>query len=125
MFLGVNWLAVIVGTVAAFLLGWAVYSPMLFGKGWAAGSRVEIGSASSMPVFAMVTQLTALFILALVIGMTAATNALWVAIFAILAAALFAVSGGAFSQKSSYAQMVDGGYILASGVVMILVQGLL
>ena len=125
MFQGVNWLAVLVGTVAAFLLGWAVYSPMLFGKGWAAGSRVEMGSASSMPVFAMGTQLMALFILALVIGMTAATNALWVAIFAILAAALFAVSGGAFLKKSTYALMVDGGYILASGIVMIAAQGLL
>ena len=28
---GVNWLAVTVGAVAAFLLGWLWYSPKLFG----------------------------------------------------------------------------------------------
>ena len=28
----VNWLAIGAGTIVAFLFGWAVYSPMLFGK---------------------------------------------------------------------------------------------
>lgn len=31
----VNWLAVGIGTVAAFLVGWLWYSPILFIKGWA------------------------------------------------------------------------------------------
>ena len=48
----VNWLAVIVGAVAAFLAGWLWYSPRLFGVKWAEGSRVELGSANEMPAFA-------------------------------------------------------------------------
>ena len=37
---GVSWLAVIVGAIVAFLLGWLWYSPQLFGEKWAAGSGV-------------------------------------------------------------------------------------
>ena len=122
---GLNWLAVIAGTILAFLAGWLWYSPRLFGNGWAEGSKVELGSAQSMPVLAMVMQLLALFFLALVIGITATGNQLFTAIFAILALAAFSVSGGAFTRKSNYALMVDGCYAVLAGVIMIAVQGLL
>ncbi len=124
-FSGMNWLAVIAGTIVAFLAGWLWYSPSVFGKGWAEGSRVELGSAQSMPVLAMITQLLALFLLALVVGITATRDQLFTAIFAILALAAFGVSGGAFSRKSTYALMVDGSYAVLAGVIMIALQGLL
>lgn len=121
----VNWLAVIVGAVAAFLLGWLIYSPMLFGKKWAEGSGVEMNTADKMPVFAMAAQMLALLALSIVIGVTATTNALFTAILAILAAALFVASNGSFIKKSNYAITVDFGYVVAAGIVMIIVQGLL
>lgn len=120
-----NWLAVIVGTVAAFLFGWLLYSPGVFGRKWAEGSRVELGSAASMPVVAMATQFAGLLALALVVGITATTSALWTAIFAILAVVLFSVSSGSFVKKTTYALVVDAGYLLGSGAIMILAQGLL
>lgn len=120
-----NILAIIIGTIVAFLFGWLIYSPKVFGTKWAEGSGVVIGDAASMPVSAMLLQLIALFLLALVIGVTATTSALATAILAILAAAAFAVSSGAFLRKSTYALAVDGGYILGSGAIMILAQGLL
>lgn len=121
----VNWLAVGVGTVVAFIVGAFWYSPKLFGTKWAAGSRVELGAASQMPVFAMVAQFIALFLLALVVGITATTDALITAIVAILAMATFTASMGGFVQKSRYAIMVDFFYVIVSGIVMILCQGLL
>ena len=124
-FANVNWIAVILGTVVAFLVGWLWYSPKLFGTGWAAGSGVELGSAQSMPVFAMISQLVGLFLLALVVGVTATTNALMTAILAILAAATMTMSAGAFVKKSNYALGVDFGYIIVAGVVMIICQGIL
>ena len=124
-FANVNWIAVILGTVAAFLVGWLWYSPKLFGRGWAAGSGVELGSAQSMPVFAMVSQLVGLFLLALVVGVTATTSALMTAILAILAAATMTMSAGAFVKKSNYALGVDFGYIVIAGAVMIICQGIL
>lgn len=118
-----NLIAVIAGMIAAFLFGWLIYSPGVFGRKWAEGSRIDLGSASSMPVVAMAAQIAALFVLALVVGITATSDALLTAILAILAAALFTVSGGAFVRKSTYALCVDGGYVVGSGVLMILVQG--
>ena len=123
-FANVNWIAVIVGTIAAFLVGWLWYSPKLFGKGWAEGSGVELGSAQSMPVFAMVSQLVALFLMSIVIGITAGIEHLMTAIIAILAAAGFVMSAGAFVKKSNYALGVDFGYIVVAGIVMIICQGI-
>ena len=121
----VNWLAVIVGAAAAFIVGAFWYGPMLFGKKWAEGSGVELGSASSMPIFAMVAQFVALLTLSIVVGITATTSALFTALFAILAAALFVTSAGAFVKKSNEAIAIDFGFIVIAGVVMILCQGLL
>ncbi len=119
----VNWLAVTVGTVVSFLIGWVWYSPKLFGKKWAEGSGVSLDSADKMPVFAMVTQLLALLLLALVIGVTATIDALITAILAILAVATFTASMDGFVKKSGYAIAVDFFYIIVAGVVMIVFQG--
>jgi len=119
-----NWIAVITGTVVAFLVGWAWYSKKLFGKGWAAGSGVQLGAAKSMPAGAMLAQILALFLLALVIGVTAQTHALTTAILAILATAAFLVANGGFSGKSGYAIAVDAGFVVVAGVVMIICQGI-
>lgn len=120
----INFLAVVVGAIAAFLLGWLVYSPLLFGHKWAIGSGVSLNSGKP-PVFAMVAQMLALLLLSLVVGATATADALGVAVLAILAAAFFSMSNGAFINKSTYAVRVDGGYIIAAGAVMIAVQALL
>lgn len=121
----INWVAVGVGTIAAFVLGWIIYSPGVFGRRWAEGSGVEINADSKPPAMAMILQLLGLFLLALVIGVTETSNALAAAIIAILAAAFMTVANGAFCKKSGYALGVDGGYVIGAGVVMILAQGLL
>jgi len=125
IFSSVNWLATGVGTVLAFLVGWAWYSPMLFGVKWAEGSRVDLNTADQMPVFAMVSQLLALLFLAIVIGITRISEDMITAVFAILAVATFNASSGAFVKKTSYAITVDFFYIIACGAVMIVCQGLL
>jgi len=124
-FSALNWLAVVVGTLAAFMVGWLWYSPALFGKKWAKGSGVALDSANKMPVAAMVSQLIALFCLAMVIGLTATSDSLITAIFAILAVAFMVFSNGGFSKKSNYAMAVDLGHAVVSGIVLIAAQGLL
>lgn len=120
----VNWIAVIVGTVASFLLGWLWYSPKLFGKKWAEGIGVDLGSASSMPAAAMVTQLIATFLLSWVVGVTAAQNALMTVILIVVMLVLFIVANGFFGKKSGYAITVEAGFIVAMAVVMIIAQGI-
>jgi len=120
----VNWLAVIIGTIVSFIIGWLWYSPVLFGKKWAEGSGVELGTASSMPIAAMVTQLVSTFFLALLVGITAAQNALATIILIVLTIAGFVMSVGLFVKKSTFAVLVDGGFIVIMGVVMIIIQGI-
>ncbi len=125
IFSSVNWLAIGVGAVVSFLVGWAWYSPMLFGVKWAEGSKVDLNSADQMPAFAMASQLVALLLLATVIGITALSDDLITAVLAILAVATFNASSAAFVQKTNYAITVDFFYIVVVGAVMIACQGIL
>lgn len=125
MISNINWIATGVGTVAGFLVGWAWYSPMLFGVKWAEGSRVDLNTADQMPIFAMASQLVALLFLAMVIGITRMSEDLITATLAILAVATFNASSGAFVKKTTYAITADFFYIIACGAVMIACQGLL
>jgi Protein of unknown function (DUF1761) len=68
---GVNWLAVIIGTILSFILGWAWYSPLLFVKKWAEGINVKPNPDAKMPVSAMAVQLLGTFLLAWLVGITA------------------------------------------------------
>ncbi|MDI3334961.1 DUF1761 domain-containing protein [Defluviimonas aestuarii] len=118
-----NWPAVIVGTILAFGLGMLWFGPV-FGKAWARGTHGII-PPDRPPLAAMTLQFAGTFLLALVIGTTAQTHALGTAIAVLLVVAILQLAGGLFSQKSVAAALIDGGYILAMGSIMILAQGLL
>lgn len=119
----VNWTAVIAGTFVAYGLGFLWYGPV-FGKTWAAGSH-GISPPTRLPIVAMVLQLVGTFLMAWVIGATATINALATAVFVILSIASLLTAGSLYGQKSTVAAMIDGGFIVVMGVVMILFQGVL
>lgn len=121
---GVSWIAVIVGAVAAFMLGWAWYSPKLFGTRWAEGLGVALGNASEMPVGAMVTQAIGLLLMSWFVGVTAANNALLTVILATVAFTLLGYSGGMFGKQNAYVRNVNAGYWIAALAVMIVCQGI-
>ena len=122
---GVNWLAVITGAVAAFVMGWLWYSPKVFGTKWAEGLGVELGSASEMPVGAMVTNIIGLLLMSWFVGVTAANNALLTVILATVAFTLLGYSGGMFGKQTTYVRNVNAGYWIAALVVMIVCQAIL
>ncbi len=122
-FAGVNWAAVLLGTALAFGLGWVWYG-MVFRKAWALGSH-GITPPEKMPMAAMGLNLLGLFLLAIVVGVTATSDALMTALAAILGTGALILSGGLFSQKSGAAALIDGGFVVAAGAVMILAQGIL
>jgi hypothetical protein len=119
-----NWTAILTGTVAAFLAGWLVYSPALFGRAWALGSGISPEPPEKLPLGPMALQLIALFLLAVVIGMTAQTDALFTAIAAILAGAALVMAQDAFSGKSGAAIAIDGVFVVLSGILMIAAQAI-
>jgi hypothetical protein len=120
----VSWLAVIVGAVAAFLLGWLWYSPKLFGKKWAEGNGVDLGAASTMPVQAMVTQIIGLFLLSWFVGVTAVESKLLTFILVVVAFAVLNYSGSQFAKKPPVVGYTDLGYWIAASVVMFIAQAI-
>ncbi len=124
LFDGVNFIGVIVGAVAAFLAGWLWYSPMLFGPKWAEGVGVEMGTAQSMPMGAMVSQGIGLLLVSWLVGVTAASNALLTILLAAIAFGILGYSGGMFRKNSAYARVTDFGYLVVSVIVMIICQGI-
>lgn len=121
----ISWLAVIAGAILSFLAGWLWYSPMLFGPKWAEGVGVEMGTASEMPVAAMVAQMVGLLLMSWFVGVTAAAGMLATVILATLAFTALAYSGGLFTKKSAYARNVDAGYWIVALVIMIACQALI
>lgn len=121
---GVSWLAVIIGAVAAFVLGWLWYSPMLFGKKWAEGIGADLGKASEMPLAAMLAQAIGLLLMSWFVGVTAVSNALLTVILATIAFTVLGYSGGMFGKQTTYVRNVNAGYWIAALVVMILSQGI-
>jgi Protein of unknown function (DUF1761) len=115
----VSWLAVVTGAIAAFVVGWIWYSPRLFGKGWAAGSGVQLDDASQMPVAAMLAQVIGLLLMSWFVAVTAANGALATVILATLAFTALAGAGAMFSGKNAYARHVDAGFWLVALAIMI------
>lgn len=121
----VNWTATILGAVIAFGLGWPWYSEKLFGKKWAEGVRLSFDDKSAPPAMAMITQAVATFLLAWVVGVTAANDALLTIILITLTIVALVIAGGLFASKSGYAVATEAGYILVMVVIMIVCQAVL
>jgi hypothetical protein len=120
----VNWLAVAVGAVAAYALGYLWYSPKLFGKKWAEGVGLK-QAPENLPVAAMTTQAIGTFLLAWVVGVTAANNALLTVILVVATIVALMLAGSLFIRKSNYAMFTEAGFVVAMAVIMIAMQGLL
>jgi hypothetical protein len=121
----VNWLAVAVGFVLSFALGWLWYSPKLFGPKWAEGVGVKPGDAKSMPMAPMILQAIGTFLLAWLVGVTAAGNALATIILVAITFMVLQAASGKFTGKSDYAIGTEVGFIAAMVLLMIIVQGIL
>ena len=115
----ISWLAVVTGAIAAFLVGWLWYSPMLFGKKWAEGVGVELGAANDMPMAAMVLQAIGLLLMSWFVAVTATNNALLTVILATLAFTVMGMAGGKFARHSEYATNVNAGFWIVSLALMV------
>ena len=121
----VNWLAVLVGTVISFVLGWLWYSPKMFGEKWAEGVGVSLADSNEMPIAPLFIQLAANFCLAWVVGVTLAANALPFMILIAISFLLIMIAGGKFSQKSNYAICTEAGFVACMVAIMILCHAVL
>jgi hypothetical protein len=122
--LGVNWIAVVVGAVVSFLLGWLWYSPKLFGTRWAEGAKVSLSEGSEMPIGAMIAQAIGTILLSWIVGVTAVASQLTTMILITLTIVVLMIASGLFSQKSNYTIKTEAGFVVAMVVIMIICQGI-
>ncbi len=121
---GVSWIGVIVSFVVSFMLGWLWYNPKVFGKKWAEGVGLSMSDCGDMPIFAMTIQALGTFGLAWLFGITAASDKLLTIILILATLILFIVANGKFAQKSNTAVAIEGAFILAMGIVMVVCQAI-
>tara|TARA_R110002073_G_scaffold191042_3_gene349738 strand:+ start:203 stop:589 length:387 start_codon:yes stop_codon:yes gene_type:complete len=117
---GVNWLAVSIGTFLSFGLGAMWFSPVMFGVRWAAGVGIENSKDAKQPVAALLLQLIGTFLLAWLVGITAARDGLPLAIMMVLTVSVFLGASGFFDDNGRYAAITEGVFPLAMGVIMVL-----
>jgi len=121
---GVNWLAVIVGFMAAYLLGWLWYSPKLFGKKWAEAVGIDMSGETEMPAMAMFVQAVGTFLLSWLVGITAASNALLTIILIAVTLMTLMAAGSMYCKKPGSAIAIEMGYVFTMVVLMIICQGI-
>ena len=121
----VNWLAVVIGAVIAFILGMFWFSPKLFGTKWALGSGLDPKGPAKPPVTAITCQAIGTFLLAWLFGVTAAGNALAAILLAGLMLIILMAANGLFLNRSTYAIATEAGFTAAMLVIMIAAQGIL
>ncbi len=120
----VSWIAVIVGAVAAFIIGGLWYSPKVFGTKWAEGSGLKDWESGDVPASAMVMNFIGLLLMSWFVSVTAANGALLTVILATLAFTVLAMSGGMFIRQSAYARNANAGYWVVALVVMVIANGI-
>ena len=121
---GVNWIAVAVSTVLCFGLGALWYSPKLFGVKWAAGAGIEIGADVKQPVAALAMQLLGTFMLAWIIALAIANDAMPIGVLFAATSACLLMAGSMFGQSSLYATLTEGSFVMVMAVIMIISQSL-
>ena len=121
----VNWLAVIAGSVVAYLLGWAWFSPKLFGRKWAEGVGLPPGGPDKFPAAAMGFQALGTFLLAWVVGVTAVADALATLILIVAALIALLVAGGYFTKKGGAAIAIEAGFVVVMAAVLVAAQAVL
>ncbi|MEX0964199.1 MAG: DUF1761 family protein [Pseudohongiellaceae bacterium] len=116
---GINWLAVGIGTVLSFCLGAMWFSPVMFGQKWAAGVGVKAGEGATQP-FALLLQFVGTLLLAWLVGIAAANEALLLAALLALTVSLLLGASDLLAGSSRYAAVVEGAFPIVMVVIMVL-----
>jgi hypothetical protein len=130
---GINWLAVIVAAIVDFVVGFAWYSPALFGRRWAklAGIDLEQVSGGASPIYAVpaVRALISAYVLALFLLGMGARTLLEGALVGLLASLGFVVASTVddyvFGRRPRDLWILNSGYYVVGFVLMGAILGFL
>lgn len=123
LFAGVGWLGVLVGAVAAFLIGWFWYSPRGFYPAWSASAGVSHQPGDPMGA-SFGSLIVGLILYALFVGVMMARGQCAPLVLGIVAFVIMGYSNNAFKKLGGVSRAIDAGSWGVSGLVMILAQWL-
>ncbi|MBP9717411.1 MAG: DUF1761 family protein [Candidatus Pacebacteria bacterium] len=124
LFLDVNWVAVLVGALAAYALGALWYSETLFGKKWKAG--IGTPAVANMPMMpGMLTQAIGTLLLACVVGVLETTGSIGLTVLVALTMSVLIKANGFFAGKAKSAIYIEASFVLAMVVLMVLAHAVL
>ena len=120
--IGVNWLAVMAGAVIAYLVGWAWYSPRLFGERWARAANVEY--STTPPVAAMAMHFSGMVLLSWFVGIMAREGLLATTLLLMIAGAVLGYGTDGYLKIRTDGKLINAGYWIAMIAIMVIVQAL-
>lgn len=119
--LNIDWTAVVVSAVLAYVLGALWYSERCFGPKWKAG--IGTPAVANMPMMpGMLAQAVATFLLAWVVGVILFSGSTAFLVLVTLMVVTLIKANGFFAGKTNYAIFVETSFIIAMVVLMWLVQ---
>lgn len=118
----VSWTAIIVGFIAAYVVGMLWYG-VLFQKAWTRGNDLP-ERPEKFPVGATILQAAGTFFYSWVFGITAAREMLLTIILVVLAIACLVGAGALYRLRPPGVAVIDAGYVVAMGVVLFLAQAI-
>ncbi|NEY89852.1 DUF1761 family protein [Tabrizicola oligotrophica] len=124
MFEGVNWLAVGLGFVLSFGFGWFYYGPKGFYPAWSASAGVRHQPGDPMGA-AFGSLVVGLVLYSVFVGVMVARGMTGPLILGVIAFIVMGYSNNAFKKLGPASRAIDAGSWAASGVLMLLAQGLL
>ena len=117
----VNWLAAVVGVIAAFVAGSLWYSPWVFGRRWADGLGFSLdGKPPLEPMLAQIAGPGLLSLFIAVAGGSPMAVLLGLAAFLVLA-----YSGESFARHPLDVRLINASYLLLAALIMLLTQALI
>lgn len=124
MFENVNWLAVALGAVASFAVGWFYYSPKGFYRIWSKSAGIAHNPTDPMGT-AFGSLVVGLILYSTFVGMMMARGLTGVLVFGIITFIIMGYSNNAFKKLGAVSRTVDAGSWALSGVLMIAAQAIL
>jgi hypothetical protein len=125
-FAGVNWVAVIVATVAGIIIGFVWYAPPVFGRRWARASGIDLPQPGQVQpstyIGAVVTALVTAYVLAVLSRGLGAANPVDGAMVGVVVwlgfVATWLASGVFFERRSTEWWAINAGQAVVSLAIM-------
>ncbi len=113
---------ILVSSGLAFALGWLWYSPLLFLQPWSEGLGLNIEASKAAMAKPMMLQSLGTLMLALVTNIAASKESIILAAGVGFTVALFVMASSFYRTPKSAPALIEGGYIFAMVLLMLMVN---